>query len=96
MALTLKSHEYLLPPMIWSEFYHFRISGSIVCIQILHSFTDVMKVASPFGVWGQKYILLDRAPTPHERLSAIYIFNALFMDTPLAYLARHLTYTPNL
>ena len=49
-----------------------------------------------FGVWGQKYILLDRAPTPHERLSAIYIFNALFMDTPLAYLARHLTYTPNL
>ena len=48
MALTLMPHQYLLPPMIWSEFYHFRISGSIVCRQIFHSFTDVRKVASPF------------------------------------------------
>ena len=48
MAPTLMSHEYLLPPMIWAEFYHFRISGSIVCRQILHSLTDVMKGASPF------------------------------------------------
>ena len=48
MAPTLMPHEYLLPPMIWAEFYHFRISGSIVCWQLLHSFTDVMKGASPF------------------------------------------------
>ena len=34
--------------MIWSDFYHFWISGSIICRQLLHSFTDVMKGASPF------------------------------------------------
>ena len=49
MAPKLFSHQYLLAPMIWCDFYHFRISGSIVCRQILHSFTDVMKGASPFG-----------------------------------------------
>ena len=48
MALRLLKHEYLLAPMIWSDFYHFRISGSIICRQLLHSFTDVMKGASPF------------------------------------------------
>ena len=48
MAPTLMPHEYLLPTMIWAEFYHFRISGSIVCRKFLHSLTDVMKVASPF------------------------------------------------
>ena len=53
MAPTLMPHEYLLPPMIWAEFYHFRISGSIVCRQLLHSFTDVMKGASPFVTLGQ-------------------------------------------
>ena len=31
-------------------FKNFRISGSIVCSQLLHSFTDVMKGASPFEI----------------------------------------------
>ena len=48
MAPKLFPHEYLLAPMIWSNFYHFRISGSIICRQLFHSFTDVMKGASPF------------------------------------------------
>ena len=34
--------------MIWSNSYHFRIPGSIICRQLFHSFTDVMKGASPF------------------------------------------------
>ena len=37
--------------MIWCNFYHFRISGNIICRQLLHSFTYVMKGASPF--WEQ-------------------------------------------
>ena len=49
MAPKLFSHRCLLAPMIWCDFYHFRISGSIVCRQILHSLTDVMKGASPFA-----------------------------------------------
>ena len=49
MAPKLFSHQYLLAPMIWSDFQHFRISGSIVCAQLFHTFTDVMKGASPFG-----------------------------------------------
>ena len=48
MAPRLLQHEYLLAPMIWCDFYHFRIFGSIICRQLLHSFTDVMKGASPF------------------------------------------------
>ena len=51
MAPRLLQHEYLLAPMIWCDFYHFRISGSIICRQLLHSFTDVMKGASPFQVY---------------------------------------------
>ena len=65
MAPTLMSHEYLLPPMIWAEFYHFRISGSIVCRQLRHTFMDVMKGISPFGrnceVWPQW--MLNMFPT---------------------------------
>ena len=48
MAPKLFSHEYLLAPMIWPNFYHFQIPGSIICRQLFHSFTDVMKGASPF------------------------------------------------
>ena len=59
MAPTLMPHEYLLPTMIWAEFYHFRISGSIVCSQLLHSFTDVMKVASPFEEALHKFAELN-------------------------------------
>ena len=51
MAPKLFSHQYLLAPMIWSNFYHFWISGSIVCRQILNSFTDAKKGASPFVPW---------------------------------------------
>ena len=69
MAPTLMPHEYLLPPMIWAEFYHFRISGSIVCRQLLHSFTDVMKGASPFGtntsgdIWWPNLLLIQVVPS---------------------------------
>ena len=31
MALKLFSHQYLLAPMIWCDFYHFWIPGSIIC-----------------------------------------------------------------
>ena len=47
MALKLFSHQYLLAPMIWCDFYHFWIPGSIICWQLFRSFTDVMKGASP-------------------------------------------------
>ena len=59
------SHWCLLAPMIWSDFQHFRISGSIVCRQLLHTFTDVMKGISPFDrnceVWPQW--MLNMFPT---------------------------------
>ena len=58
MAPRLLQHEYLLAPMVWCGFYHFRISGSIICRQLLHSFTDVMKGASPFVLkMLEKYFL---------------------------------------
>ena len=53
MAPKLFSPYYLLAPMIWCKFYHIRISGSIVCRQILHSLTDVMKGASPFVYFSE-------------------------------------------
>ena len=49
MAPRLLQLEYPLAPMIWSAFEHFLIPGSIICRQLFHSFTDVMKGASPFG-----------------------------------------------
>ena len=62
MAPTLMPHEYLLPPMIWSEFYHFRISGSIVCWQILHSFTTPYQIRVTLLCHGIPKILTLHAP----------------------------------
>ena len=59
------SHWCLLATMIWSDFQHFRISGSIVCRQLRHTFMDVMKGISPFDrnceVWPQW--MLNMFPT---------------------------------
>ena len=69
MAPKLFSHQYLLAPMIWCDFWHFRITGSIICRQILHSFTDVMKGASPFvtnasgAIWWPYLQLMQVAPS---------------------------------
>ena len=41
--------EYPLAPMIWSAFGHFWMSGSTHCWQLLSSFTEAIRVASPFG-----------------------------------------------
>ena len=41
MAPKPFSHQYLLAPTISRNFQQFRISGSIVYRQLLHSFTDV-------------------------------------------------------
>ena len=56
MAPKIFSHQCLLVPIIWSDFLHFRRSGSIVCWKLLHTFTDVMKGASPFLPFGFAYL----------------------------------------
>ena len=48
MAPKLIWHEYLVAPMIWCNFEHFRVSGSIPTGQLLCSFTEAIIVASPF------------------------------------------------
>ena len=48
MAPRLYQHEYPLAPMIWSELEHFRVSGSTPTGQLLCSFTEAIRVASPF------------------------------------------------
>ena len=40
--------EYPLAPMIWSALEHFRVSGSTPTWQLLCSFTEAIRVASPF------------------------------------------------
>ena len=71
--------------MIWAEFYHFRISGSIVCTQLLHSFTDVMKVASPFDhkmtIYKFDHQMAPLATNLHTRLSHMHCLIAL--DCPI-------------
>ena len=49
MAPRLLQLEYPLAPMIWSAFEHFRMSGSTHTGQLLCSFTEAIRVASPFG-----------------------------------------------
>lgn len=39
MAPKLLKHEYLLSPMLWSDFEHFRISGSIIYWELFLSLT---------------------------------------------------------
>ena len=51
MAPRLLQHEYLLAPMIWSDFEHFRMSGSIICRQLLLSLTRCVRSASSFICW---------------------------------------------
>ena len=55
MAPKLIWHEYLVAPMIWCDFEHFRVSGSIPTWQLLCSFTEAIRVASPFDQNSQKF-----------------------------------------
>ena len=57
MAPKLIWHEYLVAPMIWCNFEHFRVSGSISTGQLLCSFTEAIRVASPFDQNSQKFWL---------------------------------------
>ena len=45
--------------MIWSELYHFRMSGSTPTTQLLCSFTEAIRVASPFGQMPLEEALID-------------------------------------
>ena len=47
-------NEYLVAPMIRCDFEHFRVSGSIPTGQLLCSFTEAIRVASPFNQNFQK------------------------------------------
>ena len=45
--------------MIWSELYHFRVSGSTPAGQLLCSFTETIRVAAaPLQLLGVQLILL--------------------------------------
>ena len=57
MAPRLLQHEYLLAPMIWSDFEHFRMSGSIICRQLLLSLTRCVRSASSFAFLAPFYPL---------------------------------------
>ena len=54
-GLVLIWHEYLVAPMIRCDFEHFRVSGSIPTGQLLCSFTEAIRVASPFDQNSQKF-----------------------------------------
>ena len=60
MAPRLLQHEYLLAPMIWSDFEHFRMSGSIICRQLLLSLTMCVISASSFVSFLGVFIKLIR------------------------------------
>ena len=49
MAPRLQKHEYLLVTKFWTEFEHFRMSGSIICSQLFLSLTRCFKGTSFFG-----------------------------------------------
>ena len=48
MAPKLLKHEYLLSPMLWSDFEHFRISGSIIYRELFLSLTRCFRGTSSF------------------------------------------------
>ena len=48
MAPKLLKHEYLLSPMLWSDFEHFRISGSIIYWELFLSLTRCFRGTSSF------------------------------------------------
>ena len=54
-GLVLIWHEYLVAPMIRCDFEHFRVFGSIPTGQLLCSFTEAIRVASPFDQNSQKF-----------------------------------------
>ena len=49
MAPRLQKHEYLLVTKFWSEFEHFRMSGSIITWELFLSLTRCFKGCSFFG-----------------------------------------------
>ena len=54
MAPKLLKHEYLLAPMIWSDFEQFRMSGSIIYWELFLSLTTCFKGTSSFHVFIHK------------------------------------------
>ncbi len=49
MAPRLQKHEYLLATKFWSDFEHFRMSGSIITRELFLSLTSPLKQTSSFG-----------------------------------------------
>ena len=61
MAPRLIPHEYLLVTKFWTEFEHFRMSGSIICTQLFLSLTRCFKGTS-FFVFFLAFFLLYIEP----------------------------------
>ena len=67
-GLVLIWHEYLVAPMIRCDFEHFRVFGSIPTGQLLCSFTEAIRVASPFvtyasgTTWWPNFLLMQYHP----------------------------------
>ena len=53
MAPKLLQHEYLLSPILWSDFEQFRMPGSIIYRELLLSLTRCFRGTSSFAKLGR-------------------------------------------
>ena len=60
--------------MIWSELYHFRMSGSTPTGQLLCSFTEAIRVASPFHLKKLAHFLMWLGEEAKMGLCLLHIF----------------------